>query len=230
MSFLSTPAGASFSRIYSNTIGLGLFTPTSSQVTLSWNGSPMFALMCSSAHASAFVTATSRYRLPSASSASTVSGNGGHERMESLKLSASSSLNPTPQPDAISRWMRGSISVKGFSGIFLWYSYSAAAKAIRISSSVFDTSCRPNVGRNHSKIPDSKSISVPTTSNVSVLKSRSLISSPPRSSRGGYDGTRILTRQDCATPATRFPQDERNFRELRKAEVQLAEFLFHAHR
>src|SRR5829696_3751560 len=140
--------------------------------------------------------------------------------MDSLKLSASSSLNPTPQPDAMSRQMRGSISVKGFSGIFLWYSYSAAAKAIRISSSVFDTSCRPNVGRNHSKIPDSKSISVPTTSNVSVLKSRSLISSPLASSHGGNDGSRILTRHPCASCAACLPQDERNLRESCQDEVR----------
>ncbi len=101
--FLLHAAGASLSRTYSNTLGLGLFTPTSSQVTLSWNGSPMFALMCSSAHASAFVTATSRYRVPSSSSAPTVSGKGGHDRMESLKLSASSSRGPMPHPDAMSR-------------------------------------------------------------------------------------------------------------------------------
>src|SRR5215213_11050324 len=116
--------------------------------------------------------------------------------------------------------MRGSISVKGFSLDSLWYLSSTAAKALRISSSVFDTPCRPNVGRHQSRIPVSKSISVPTTSNVSVLKSRSLISSPLVSSRGGYGGTHILTCQDCATPATRFPQDERNFRERRKAEVR----------
>src|SRR5919112_3350365 len=89
--------------------------------------------------------------------------------------------------------MRGSISVKGFSGVSLWYLSSTAAKAVRIPSSVFDTPCRAKVGRNHPKIPDSKSTSVPTTSNVSVLKSRNLISSPPGSSRGDYHGTRILT-------------------------------------
>src|ERR687898_230472 len=115
--------------------------------------------------------------------------------------------------------MRGIISVKGFSGASLWYLSSTAAKAVRISSSVFDTPCRPNVGRNQSRITVSKSISVPTTSNVSVLKSRSLISSPLASPHGGYDGSRILTRHPCASCAACFPQDEMNFRESCQNEV-----------
>src|ERR671917_1268248 len=77
--------------------------------------------------------------------------------------------------------MRGSISVNGFSGVSLWYLSSTAAKAVRISSSVFDTPCRPSTGRNQSRIPVSKSISVPTTSNVSVLKSPNFVA-PPRAS------------------------------------------------
>src|SRR5918993_2949148 len=115
--------------------------------------------------------------------------------------------------------MRGSISVKGFSGASLWYLSSTAAKAVRISSSVFDTPWRPNVGRNQSRIPVSKSISVPTTSNVSVSKSRSLISSPLASSHGGYGGPRILSRRPCASFAARFPRDERNVLERRHCEV-----------
>src|SRR5215212_202505 len=117
--------------------------------------------------------------------------------------------------------MRGSISVNVFSGVSLWNSSSTVAKAVRISSSAFDTPCLRRVGRNQSMIPVSKSISVPTTSNVSVLKSRSLISSPRASSRSGYDSIRMLACQNRAAPAARFPQYESNFRERRKAEVQL---------
>src|SRR3712207_4145877 len=109
--------------------------------------------------------------------------------------------------------MRGSISVNAFSGVSLWYSPSTVAKAVRISSSAFDTPCLRRVGRNQSRIPVSKSMSVPTTSNVSVLKSRSLIASPRASSRSGYNNTRILARQTPATPTARFPQDERNLLE-----------------
>src|SRR5215203_457611 len=116
--------------------------------------------------------------------------------------------------------MRGSILVKGFSGVSLWYLSSTAAKAVRISSSVFDTPCRPNMGRNQSRIPVSKSISVPTTSNVSVLKSRSLISSPLASTHGGNDGSRILTRHPRASCAACLPQDERNLRESCQDEVR----------
>src|SRR4028119_1052687 len=117
--------------------------------------------------------------------------------------------------------MRGSISVKGFSGVSLWYPSSTAANVVRISSSVFfDAPWRPSMGRNQSRIPVSKSISVPTTSNVSVLKSRSFISSPRASSRSGYDSTRTLTGRNRATPVARFPQHERNFREPPRHEVR----------
>src|SRR5215211_2472176 len=125
--------------------------------------------------------------------------------------------------------MRGSISVNVFFGAFFWSSSSTVAKAVRISSSVFAAPYRRRASQNQSKMPVSKSISVPTTSNVSVLKSRSLTASPRATSRSGYDDTRSVTHQNMPLPqpvsfhrmkGTSENASRAKFRELRLDELR----------
>src|SRR5215213_1074627 len=78
-------------------------------------------------------------------------------------------------------------------------------------------------------MPVSKSIRVPTTSNVSVLKSRSLTASPRATSRSGYDDTRSVTHQNMPLPqpvsfhtmkGTSENASRAKFRELRLDELR----------